>query len=395
MSSTNDTDRITDDTTAQPSTPTEENAPDEAPVRDTPDEPPTCRICFSGAEAGRLFSPCRCRGTMKHVHVHCLDAWRRASMRRGAGDDNNQVTNRHTFSGSYAQCDQCHFRYRMERSVWAARLEDKRVPGYVAAGVLLLAVLATGYITRLLSEKVALSVCSRIARALKRAPTRYAPFITGESNYFQKTLKFFERLSLPRPDHAFRTRLLGAYEASGSVSDTNPLRRHYARVVQNTMKVWSSHGGSNPIDEQMSGTSPLHVEFLFYSVTGWSVPPWWDPINGYHWMVHRVWVADFLDRLVAGVTVVGVCGFAAHAYTQYKQSIRLGNDLRNFGERVFLPVASLFISRGAGASRLLFAGGMFWVAVTLHSTVTDIAKRMLQRFGERVLEPSAEELRTE
>ena len=71
------------------------------------------------------------------------------------------------------------------------------------------------------------------------------------------------------------------------------------------------------------------------------------------------------------------------------------NDLRNFGERVFLPVASLFISRGAGASRLLFAGGMFWVAVTLHSAVTDIAKRMLQKFGERVLEPSAEELRTE
>lgn len=110
-------------------------------------------------------------------------------MRRGAGDDNNQVTNRHTFSGSYAQCDQCHFRYRMERSVWAARLEDKRVPGYVAAGVLLLAVLVTGYITRLLGEKVALSVCSRIARALKRAPTRYAPFITGESNYFQKNAK--------------------------------------------------------------------------------------------------------------------------------------------------------------------------------------------------------------
>jgi hypothetical protein len=27
----------------------------------------TCRICYAGAEEGRLFTPCLCRGSMAHV----------------------------------------------------------------------------------------------------------------------------------------------------------------------------------------------------------------------------------------------------------------------------------------------------------------------------------------
>ena len=30
---------------------------------------PTCRICYAGGEAGRLFTPCLCRGSMAHVHA--------------------------------------------------------------------------------------------------------------------------------------------------------------------------------------------------------------------------------------------------------------------------------------------------------------------------------------
>mmetsp|Transcript_1469 Transcript_1469/g.4355 ORF Transcript_1469/g.4355 Transcript_1469/m.4355 type:complete len:158 (+) Transcript_1469:44-517(+) len=41
---------------------------------------PFCRFCFGTAEAGReLVSPCRCRGTSKHVHRDCLNRWRLAS----------------------------------------------------------------------------------------------------------------------------------------------------------------------------------------------------------------------------------------------------------------------------------------------------------------------------
>ena len=38
-----------------------------------------CRICFCGSEDGRLISPCLCKGSMKYVHVDCLQHWRSSS----------------------------------------------------------------------------------------------------------------------------------------------------------------------------------------------------------------------------------------------------------------------------------------------------------------------------
>jgi len=36
-----------------------------------------CRICFGGVneilESGKLISPCKCKGSMKYVHVNCLN----------------------------------------------------------------------------------------------------------------------------------------------------------------------------------------------------------------------------------------------------------------------------------------------------------------------------------
>ena len=461
------TGRRVGDVTDQPSTSAMRDspaaAPRETPVTNTPsddtpntyvdpDELPSCRICFSGAEAGRLFSPCRCRGTMKHVHVHCLDAWRRASASRssggvgrgrpaGANANANENGNAHPVqqnrdlrAGSYVACDQCHFRYRLARSEWAASLEDKRLPSFVAVFVLLVAVFLVGGIARVVTENVALPVCARVARALRRAPERYAPFVTGETEVFKRVRRFFQRLALHRPDHTFRTRLWRATEASGSVGDTNPLRQHFSRVVRNAMEVWSS------LDEtqELSGTSPLHgacrgfpksrhcsarvrptvysytlrstpileteetdtfhvpiaVEFLFYKLTGWRSPAWWNPVEGPRWMVHREWVANFCDQLVCGMCVISTAGFAAHLSQQYNQ-YRNDNFQNGAMQRVFMPIAATFISRGTGASRLLLAGGLFWCAVSLHEKTKEFATRVLQKFGERVLEPTTAELRVE
>jgi hypothetical protein len=62
-------------------------------------------------------------------------------------------------------------------------------------------------------------------------------------------------------------------------------------------------------------------------------------------------------------------------------------------ERVVLPVVATFLTRGAGASRLLVAGGVFWCAAAAHAKAKEIATRALQKFGERVLEPTEAELR--
>jgi hypothetical protein len=118
-------------------------------------------------------------------------------------------------------------------------------------------------------------------------------------------------------------------------------------------------------------------------------------------MVHRTWVADSCDRLVAGVAVVGVLGFAAHVAQKFKTDRRVADGdgflfpYRDVLERVVLPVVATFLTRGAGASRLLVFGGVFWCAVTAHARAKEIATRALQKFGERVLEPTEAELARE
>jgi len=70
------------------------------------DEERTCRVCFE--TSGRMFSPCLCRGSMRYVHLHCLNEWRTMSAN----------------SRSYYQCDQCGYRYNLMRTEWAKLLES-------------------------------------------------------------------------------------------------------------------------------------------------------------------------------------------------------------------------------------------------------------------------------
>lgn len=69
-----------------------------------------CRICLLDTESRRkqLISPCRCTGTVRHVHQHCLAHWIEVSQRKmGAGPP---------------QCELCGFRYRRRPFVNLARL---------------------------------------------------------------------------------------------------------------------------------------------------------------------------------------------------------------------------------------------------------------------------------
>ncbi|GAA5870472.1 hypothetical protein JCM16303_002015 [Sporobolomyces ruberrimus] len=70
-----------------------------------------CRICFDSEddELGKLFSPCRCRGTSRYVHTECLSAWRKASQ-------NNS---------SFYRCETCSFEYKFRRT-FAGNLINSR-----------------------------------------------------------------------------------------------------------------------------------------------------------------------------------------------------------------------------------------------------------------------------
>ena len=56
-----------------------------------------CRICFNGQSEGRLITPCLCKGTMRYIHMSCLQTWRSQSVR------------------AYAYCNQCLYPYESYR----------------------------------------------------------------------------------------------------------------------------------------------------------------------------------------------------------------------------------------------------------------------------------------
>lgn len=104
---------------------------DETDEEFRPETPPSgidrderiCRICFSGPEEidsqGKLISPCKCRyvpyvpdyseldsGTMKWIHVECLNQWRRASKKESRYLQLVSVA-----KDSFFRCDECRHEY--------------------------------------------------------------------------------------------------------------------------------------------------------------------------------------------------------------------------------------------------------------------------------------------
>eukprot|EP00927_Polykrikos_kofoidii_P065810 TRINITY_DN61526_c0_g1_i1.p1 TRINITY_DN61526_c0_g1~~TRINITY_DN61526_c0_g1_i1.p1 ORF type:complete len:357 (-),score=64.44 TRINITY_DN61526_c0_g1_i1:531-1601(-) len=93
-----------------------------------------CRICFDGEEtleSGRLFSPCRCLGSMRFVHVSCLNDWRAASANEN----------------SYYKCDACHYEYRLQRLRIAKTLLSPRMQIAFSALIFVTSALVFGSFT--------------------------------------------------------------------------------------------------------------------------------------------------------------------------------------------------------------------------------------------------------
>ena len=117
---------------ATPAPPRPADEPDRARTSDSPPPPPrpprppsppppaaitdaelpadaACRICFGAPHEnglGRLISPCLCAGSMRYVHVQCLNEWR------------VQSANTHSFF----RCDQCSYEYNIQRTLNHPRL---------------------------------------------------------------------------------------------------------------------------------------------------------------------------------------------------------------------------------------------------------------------------------
>lgn len=74
-------------------------------------EADSCRICLGDATEGRFISPCKCKGSIRFVHAHCLEKWRTSSPN----------------PKSYWECDQCKYKYSYRRTFMARMLRNEIV----------------------------------------------------------------------------------------------------------------------------------------------------------------------------------------------------------------------------------------------------------------------------
>ncbi|KAF9329503.1 hypothetical protein BG006_007414 [Podila minutissima] len=108
------------------------------PVNDPPLDERQCRICLGGVDEedtlGRLISPCLCKGSMKYVHVECLNAWRERSPKQE----------------SHYKCDTCKYSFSFRRTSFARYLAHPLTVFVLTILVFIAAVFAAGFAMKLL-----------------------------------------------------------------------------------------------------------------------------------------------------------------------------------------------------------------------------------------------------
>jgi len=104
---------------------------------DEDDDEPMCRICFTGYENGPLVSPCLCSGSMRFVHLDCLEQWRRRSVN----------------PKSYYTCENCLYRYSFRRALYAQVLRSALVLHLVTAMLLVLLLLLGSLLAKFVDER--------------------------------------------------------------------------------------------------------------------------------------------------------------------------------------------------------------------------------------------------
>mmetsp|Transcript_9558 Transcript_9558/g.13360 ORF Transcript_9558/g.13360 Transcript_9558/m.13360 type:complete len:1184 (-) Transcript_9558:21-3572(-) len=91
-----------------------------------------CRICLGGTDEGRLISPCLCRGSIRFVHLECLQHWRRESRNTSA----------------FYECEMCKYRYSFHRTLYAQVLRSALVLHAASAFILVFLILASAHVLR-------------------------------------------------------------------------------------------------------------------------------------------------------------------------------------------------------------------------------------------------------
>ncbi|KAI9240216.1 MAG: hypothetical protein BYD32DRAFT_180680 [Podila humilis] len=96
---------------------------------------PCCRICLDD-DPHSLYSPCRCRGSIKFVHSHCLTRWRKSLMAHGRDESANS-------------CTMCGFNYVLKKRARLYELLSYRgVRATITVLLVLVVLFPSGYIMK-------------------------------------------------------------------------------------------------------------------------------------------------------------------------------------------------------------------------------------------------------
>jgi hypothetical protein len=83
-----------------------------------PSEGAECRVCFEGRESGVLFKPCKCDGSVKYIHIACLERWRNSGTNHGR---------------AATECPNCHYKYKFGR---VSSIEWMSHPSFIVGSTL-------------------------------------------------------------------------------------------------------------------------------------------------------------------------------------------------------------------------------------------------------------------
>lgn len=91
---------------------------------------PAVQYISENPRNGRLFRPCRCKGSIKWTHEGCLSEWR------------NTVPD----SPNYVRCNICSFKYEIRRLSWGQFITSKLAHMFLTAVVFLVLIFVLGFI---------------------------------------------------------------------------------------------------------------------------------------------------------------------------------------------------------------------------------------------------------
>ncbi len=125
----------------------------------------------------------------------------------------------------------------------------------------------------------------------------------------------------------------------------------------------------------------LSPPFAFYRAVYW-LPPWHDPAASWVWRWRRA--PQALDTLVAGAVLCGGLGTLAAAFAAWQ------SDAQWFYMRVLPSICLAFANNGLPVLRMFTVGGLYFGFQQLALQLRTHAKKLLTRFGERVLDAGAD-----